>query len=37
MTGHTGYLMVLGGFPGFIIGFHDVATIAEGGTHAVEE
>jgi hypothetical protein len=31
VTGHAGYLVVLGGLPGIIIRLHDVATVAKGG------
>lgn len=37
MTGHTGHLIVLRGFPGLIVRPHDVATVAERGAHAVEK
>lgn len=31
MTGHAGYVVVLGRLPGIIIRLHDVATVAKGG------
>jgi hypothetical protein len=37
MTLHTGHLVVPGGLPGFVIGFHDVAAVAKRRAGAIVE
>ena len=37
MALHAGHLIVLGGFPGVVVGSHDVATVAKRGAGTVKE
>jgi hypothetical protein len=37
MTLHAGHFIVLGGFPGLVVGLHDMATVAKRGARAIEE